>query len=162
MIKLKVYIAFLLAVYVLYSCSEPKTEFQVVQEQLVGTWELDSILTVRHGLQKRGTSITLTFFNNEDFLYEWWQTDVGGKYKGKYFISSNPNRGLTTVTLVPDTVNLSSGTFRRPYINFDIMKLQADRLVTLDQSEFIERQSQPSLLFTEKKIYKKSLAQPNL
>ncbi|MBF9255814.1 hypothetical protein I2I11_21120 [Pontibacter sp. 172403-2] len=162
MIKLKFSIALLFAVSVVSGCTEPKTELQEIQEKLVGTWELDSILTVRHGLWKRGTSVTLTFVNDENFTYEWWQTDVGGKYNGKYFISSNPNRGLTTVTLIPDTVNLRNGTFRRPYINFDIMKLQKNRLVTLDQSEFIERQNQPSLLFTEKKIYKKSLAQPNL
>lgn len=162
MIKIRVVITFLVAVLILYGCSEPKTEIQQTQEQLVGTWELDSILTVRHGLQKRGTSVTLTFVNEEDFTYEWWQTDVRGKYKGKYFILSNPNRGLTTVTLVPDIDTLQNGIFRGPYINFDIMKLQEDRLVTLDESEFIERQNQPSLLFAEKKIYKKSLAQPKL
>jgi hypothetical protein len=162
MIKIRVIIPFIVAVLVFCGCSEPKTEIQQTQEQLVGTWELDSILTVRHGFQKRFTSVALTFVNGEDFTYEWWQTDVGGKYKGKYFILSNPNRGLTTVTLVPDLDTLRNGIFRRPYINFDIMKLQEDRLVTLDESEFIERQSQPSLLFTEKKIYKKSLAQQNL
>ncbi|WP_162054535.1 hypothetical protein [Pontibacter pamirensis] len=156
---MKKHLVLIFSVFILLGCDTPNKEILKTQNILIGTWELDSVSTVRIGIQKSGNQTEIIrFINKEDFDFKWWQGDVGGEYEGKYFVHFNPKRGLKTVVLIPDTTTIEQGTLRRKYNVFDILELEDERLVTLEESEFIPRKDEPYLLYTKKKIFKKKLS----
>ncbi|NEM97964.1 hypothetical protein [Pontibacter burrus] len=138
-------------------CSRADPEVKEIQEKLIGVWELDSTTTVRAGLQKSKKTTTIAFSEDQKFIYYWWDSDLVGKYEGRYFVLKNPDRGLVTITLIPDVDTLKEGVYRRPYLNFDVEDIREGKMVTLHETERIERYDMPDKIwFTERRIYKSS------
>ena len=125
---------------------------------LIGTWTLDSISTLRHGYVSVGNCKSLTFHNQTDYSYVGLCGDVHQNFTGKYFVLDNPKRGLKTITLIPDIyINTKTkDTIRIGYSNFDIVSLTADRLQVVNETEFINRDSLPTVFFNKNDIYKRS------
>ena len=125
---------------------------------LIGTWTLDSILTQRHGYVSAGNCKSLTFHNQTDYSYVGVCGDVHQNFTGKYFVLDNPKRGLKTITLIPDIhINIrTNDTIRIGYSNFDIVSLTTDRLQVVNETEFIDRDSLPTVFFNKNEIYKRN------
>jgi hypothetical protein len=137
----------------LNSCSGDKSNRIV--DNLIGTWTLDSISTPSGGFFANKDSKSLIFKNKTDYSYEWWNGDVGNTFTGKFFILDNPKRGLKTLTCIPDIQVSGKDTIRIEYMNLDIVNLQKNRLVLIDETKWIDRDSLPSLRFNEVQIYKR-------
>lgn len=67
-------------------CSRADSEVKEIQGKLIGVWELDSTTTVRAGLQKSRKTTTISFSEDQKFIYYWWDSDLVGKYEGRYFV----------------------------------------------------------------------------
>jgi hypothetical protein len=95
----------------------------------------------------------LTFINNTDYSFEWSNGDVGNTFTGKYFILENPKRGLKTISFIPD-LQIDEDTIRTPFMNIDIISIDAKRLQVVDETDFIKRDSLPYIRFDKNYIYK--------
>ena len=135
------------------SCSIDKSNRIV--DNLIGTWTLDSISTPSGKFFANNDSKTLIFKNKADYSYEWWNGDVGNAFTGKYFILDNPKRGLRTLTCIPDIQISGKDAVRIEYMNLDIVSVQENRLVLIDETKWIDRDSLPSLQFDKVFIYKR-------
>jgi len=135
------------------SCSIDKSNRIV--DNLIGTWTLDSISTPCGRYFENKDSKTLIFKNKTEYSYEWWNGDVGNTFTGKYFILDNSRRGLKTLTCIPDIQISGNDTVRIEYMDLDIVSLQGNRLVLIDETKWINRDSLPSLRFNKVYIYKK-------
>jgi hypothetical protein len=135
------------------SCSGDKSN--KIVDNLIGSWTLDSISTPSGRFIANNDSKTLIFKNKIDYSYEWWNGDVGNTFNGKFFILYNPRRGLKTLTCIPDIQVSEKDTIRIGYLNLDIVCLQGNRLVLIDETQWIDRDSLPSLRFNKTYIYKK-------
>jgi len=129
-----------------------------ISTNLIGTWTLDSVSTPGHGYVSVGNCKSLTFQNQTDYSYVGVCGDVHQNFTGKYFVLDNPKRGLKTITLIPDIdINRKTkDTIRIGYSNFDIVSLTADRLQVINETEFISRDSLPTVFFNKNEIYKRS------
>lgn len=134
-------------------CSGDKSNRIV--DNLIGTWTLDSISTPSGRLFANTDYKALIFKNKTDYSYEWWNGDVGNTFTGKFFILDNPKRGLKTLTCIPDIKISGKDTIRIKYMNLDIVNLQKNRLMLIDETKWIDRDSLPSLRFNEIQIYKR-------
>jgi len=135
------------------SCSDDKSNKSA--NNLIGTWTLDSTSYPNGKLNKNEYSKILVFVNKTDYLYEWWNYDVGNNYTGKFFVLYNPKRGLKTLTLIPDIQVSGKDTFRIQSMNMDIVSLQRNRLILIDENQGIDRDSLPALKFNKVYIYKR-------
>jgi hypothetical protein len=138
------------------SCSIDKSNRIV--NNLIGTWTLDSVSSPSgryYSIKNSKDSETLIFINKFNYSYEWWNDDVGNTFTGKFFILDNPKRGLMTLTCIPDIQVSEKDTIRIGYMNLDIVSLQKDRLMLIDKTKWIDRDSLPSLGFNKVYIYKK-------
>jgi hypothetical protein len=125
---------------------------------LIGTWTLDSVSTPRGNYVSVGNCESLIFRNQTDYSYIGVCGDVHQNFTGKYFVLDNPKRGLKTITLIPD-INIGArtkDTIRIGYSNFDIVSLTADRLQVVNETEFINRDSLPTIFFNKNEIYKRN------
>jgi hypothetical protein len=151
-------VTFLSVTLTLSSCFK-QSDVQL-KSKLLGTWELDSVSSPSGNYGKeRGETRTLTFVNKTDYSYEWWTGDVGNTFKGKYFILNNPQRGLKTISFIPDIeVESTRDTVRTAYMNFDIVSLNLTRLQVVDETEFVPRRdyNTRSIRFSKNYIYKRS------
>ena len=145
------YILTIILQHTLLGCTS--NDRKIDERNLIGTWVLDSVSTPR-GHYVKG-SRTLIFKNKCDYSYEWWNGDVGNIFTGKYFILANPKRALKTVTFIPDIQLVGKDTIRISYMNFDILSLTTSRLQVISETEFIDRDSLPSIRFNRISIYKK-------
>ena len=139
-------------VLTLLGCTSNDTKLD--EKNLIGTWVLDSVSTPS-GQYVNG-SRTLIFKNKSDYSNEWWNGDVGNTFTGKYFLLANPKRALKTVAFIPDIqLDGNKDTIRIPYMNFDILSLTTSRLQVISETEFINRDSLPTIIFSRISIYKK-------
>jgi hypothetical protein len=143
----------LFSIILCISCSNQ--ESKTLSKILIGEWDLDSISAPNGRYYNFKDSKTLIFKNSTDYSYEWWNGDVGNKSNGKYFILYNPKRGLKTISFIPDIQISGADTFRMQYMNFDIMSISEERLKMVQETQWISRDSLPSLQFEIKYIYKK-------
>lgn len=119
--------------FTLLSCSP----FDNSSINLIGTWTLDSISTLKYGYMSAGNCQSLTFYNKADYKFISVCGDVHKNFTGKYFILNNPKRGLKTIALIPDIDINDKDTIRIGYSNFDIVSLTANRLQVVEETEFI-------------------------
>lgn len=140
-------------VTLLYSCSSDKSKSII--DKLNGTWILDSISTPSDIYQETIDANFFIFRNTVDYSYEYWNGNVGNTSNGKFFILDNPKRGLMTLTCIPDILVSEKETIRLEYINLDILSIQENRLVLIDETKWLDRDSLPSVQFEKVYIYKK-------
>lgn len=137
-------------------CSSSDKESKNDKIILIGTWALDSISTPSGKYYKTSSETkTLTFKNETDYIFEWWNGDVGNTFTGKYFVLDNPKRGLKTISFVPDIQTADKDTIRIEYMNFDIVSINSKRLQVVDETEFIKSDSLPYKRFNKNYIYTK-------
>lgn len=77
----------------------------------------------------------LTFLNSTDYLFEWWDYDVGNTFSGKYYILDNPKRGLKIITFIPDIQLDDKDAIRIAYMNFDLASISTNRLQVVDETK---------------------------
>ena len=140
-----------LVILVCFSCCQSR---QSQLKELSGTWILDSVST------PTGKIITdkdkfkkMIFSGNGRFTYSWANGDVGGEYKGEYFINKNTYRQCKTITLIADEIISGTDTIRH-YLNLDILALDNRRLKTSGQTEFLERPDK-SVVYTPISIFRR-------
>jgi hypothetical protein len=144
-------------VSILSSCSNFDRKPDDINTKLLGTWVLDSIsIPSGHYSKMENDSKTLTFINQTDYSFEWWNGDAGNTFTGKYFVLDNPKRGLKTISFVPDIQLSGQDTIRIAYMNFDIVSLASSRLQVVDETEFVKRDSLPYIRFNKNYIYKRT------
>ena len=140
-----------LVVIMCFACQRSR---QPELKTLYGRWTLDSFSTPTGKIiSDKDKFQQMTFSDDGDFIYSWMNGDVGGEFKGKYFINENPNRHCKTLTLIADLANNGTDTIRQ-YLNFDILSLNATRLNTSGKTEFLNRQDKV-IVYTEISIFRK-------
>jgi len=164
-------ILYLFSLNLLTSCSisDPKG----INSELIGIWELDSISTSSGSFVKSNFfSETLVFkkWSGCSLVTEYHPEDLGEprlmskidffnfgmeSFIGKYFILENPNRGLKTLIFVPDLLISGKDTIRKKCKNYDLVSLDNDRLVLIEETQWIPRELLPVLIYNKIKIYKK-------
>lgn len=138
-------------------CSNADKGRSDIEAKLLGTWVLDSISLPSGQYHKEEIeSQTLTFINQTDYSFEWWQGDIGHTFTGKYFLLNNPKRGLNTISFIPDVQIADKDTIRIEYMNFDLVSISNSRLQVVDETEFVERDSLPYRIFNKNYIYKRT------
>lgn len=144
------FLAFLIFV-VCFSCQQNK---QGQVKELYGIWKLDSFSTVTGKIIADSNKFQqIAFLEDGHFTYSWMNDDVGGEYKGKYFINENPTRHCKTVTLIADLVVSSPDTIRH-YLNLDILVLNGKQLITSGKTEFLDRQNK-TVIYTPISIFRR-------
>lgn len=164
-------IVYLFSLNLLASCSlsDPKE----INGGLIGIWELDSISNSSGSFIKSNTiSETLVFkkWSGCSLNTEYQPEDLGEpsliskidffnfemeSFTGKYFILENPNRGLKTLIFVPDLQISGKDTIRKKCKNYDLVSLDNDRLVLIEETQWIPRERLTVLIYNKIKIYKK-------
>ena len=143
-------------VLILSGCNNIDKEKVDINEMLLGNWELDSISSPSGMYFKEDTQTKkLMFINKTDYSLVWMNGDVGNTYTGKYFVLDNPNRGLKTISFIPDVQIAGKDTIRIEFMNLDIVSLNSKRLQLIDETKFIKRDSLPSIKFNKNYIYKR-------
>lgn len=163
-------IVYLFSLNLLASCSI--SDHKGINVGLIGTWELDSISTSSGNFVKSNNiSETLVFkkwsscslvteYHPED-LETWHMSKIEffnfemESFTGKYFILENPNRGLKTLIFVPDLQISGKDTIRKKSKNYDLVSFDNDRLVLIEETQWIPRERLPVLIYNKIKIYKK-------
>lgn len=125
-----------------------------INEELIGTWILDSASNPSGEYYKATVSNVFRLKNKSDYSHEWRDYDVGTNDTGKYTITINPKRAIATVSFIPNIILSNKDTIRMRYTNFDIVELSPDRLHTVDQTEFIARKGMSAIVFNKHCIYK--------
>lgn len=145
-----------ISVVVFLSCRQDR---QNQVKELCGVWTLDSFSTVTGKITSDSNKLQrITFIENGDFRYSWMNDDVGGEYRGKYFINENANRQCKTITCISDFEVSGHDTIRH-YLNFDILALDTRRLKISGKTEFLDRQNK-AVIYTPVSIFRRADA-PN-
>jgi hypothetical protein len=140
----------LLLIIILGSCQQ--RQFNLTA--LYGKWTLDSLSTPTGKFDAGENKFEqITFLKNGNFIYTWMNDDVGGEYKGSFFINENPTRNCKTITLISDLINVNPNTIRH-YFNFDILRLSDKKLKMLGQTQFLDR-GDKTLIYTPTSIFRK-------
>jgi hypothetical protein len=145
----------LLLTYLTVSSCLTKSTSGIINDDLIGTWKLDSISDVAGKYYKAEVRSILTFKDGFNYSYEWMNYDVGNTFNGKYVIVENPKRAWATISLIPDIQINKRDTVRIEYDNFDVVELSPDRLHTVDQTKFVDQEGKPSIIFNKHKVYKR-------
>ena len=146
----------LLGLAALCSCTQEKADR--VQQELPGTWVLDSASTpsgsTRSYLEPdEPYSERFTFLNDSVYERDWWHGDVGNTYQGRYFVLRNPARPERTLTGIPGISAREVDTVRMAYDIFDLASLNDSLMVTIRESRFLERDSGTWPAFSERRFY---------
>ena len=127
-----------LSIVVCFSCLQNR---QSQIKELYGIWTRDSFSTVTGKIISDSSRFQqISFSAKGNFTYSWMNDDVGGEYKGRYFVNENPARQCKTITLLADLVISGPDTIRR-YFNFDILALDTRRLKTSSETAILERKN---------------------
>jgi hypothetical protein len=154
-------------IVILSSCVRKDHHLHFIQENIVGSWRLDSITCqaaqYSYGKAWDGTITNnnreFTFYKNREYVYNLNLITS----KGRYFILFNPSRNAHTLSCIPD-YGIIEGDTMRDYMNFDIERISDSRMQLVDKTERYKKwgnsessnnQNYTWELYSERRIYKK-------
>lgn len=154
--KVGTIIRFIVIVVVTISIAACKSiKSDSVSEKLIGTWVLDSVSTYKNEYYKATTTLKFTFKNESEYMSEWQDYDIGNKTEGKYIVIAVPKRSLATVLFISNIQMQGRDTVRIDIPNFDIVDLNEQRLQTIEQTKFLPKKDESSIIFNKHCIYKR-------
>jgi hypothetical protein len=159
-----------------WSCCE--SDLNRVAEDLIGTWQIDSIslpqrksvmndqgqwvedcsqnhVTQTGKFQATEPCKRLIFHNTTDYSEISTCGDVHQNFTGKYYILNNPKRGLKTLALIPDIQVLNQDTIRVGYVNMDIVSIKSNKLVLISETQWGTSDCSPPIRFNKVYSYSK-------
>ncbi|NCD71361.1 hypothetical protein [Mucilaginibacter agri] len=149
--------ALIVLVVLLFSaCTYNSAERKTVSK-LAGTWKLDSVFGTDNQYHKVDSNdIDLMVFDkDQNFERNLWKPDSARVIdSGKYTVVIMPQRGIASISLIPNLKVKAKDTIRN-YYNFDVVKLTDSLLYKVDATELREQSNNQSAVVSSKRsVYK--------
>ena len=126
-----------------------------IENLLIGSWVLDSAITIDGQYFNREFDKKIVFRKNNDYEYSWGDYDVFGNFKGKYFILQNKNRKTKTIIMIPNIDTLDEDSIRPSYMIFDILSISNNRLEGISETMWKTINDTTTKRINERYIYHK-------
>lgn len=123
-----------LLVFLISSCREDQDI-----NTMIGTWKCTHYSTPTGSIVDYKKDFLITFMNENDFNYSYFDFDIKNDFYGRYFINYNQNRINKTLVLIPNILKSGQDTIRLECLNFDIIKLSDLSMIVCKPTRFIDR-----------------------
>ena len=140
----------------LLGCKSNYKEKNTIENQLLGTWLLDSVTTAKKAKVKNKYIQRLTFKRNSSYFLYSAAYDMFDNIEGKYSLIPNPeNKAKILLILTPQFVIINADDTVRQHHVYDILRITNDNLSIKKETQFFS-DSLPIVFYNRLELYRKS------